>query len=495
MLKKIFGFLLLVIVVLASVVLINTFRFSKAIPGKPALAEEPISDSAVQHLSKAVQIKTISFADTIPADTAEFLRFRGFLEYAYPLIHRRLQRQIFNHFSYLFKWEGKNKNLAPYVLMAHMDVVPVEEITAGKWSVTPFSGTIKDSMVWGRGSVDDKSCVISILEAVEDLLQKNFQPERTIYLSFGHDEEISGTRGATSIASWFTQQNIHPEMVLDEGGEITLENFPELKRPVAVIGIAEKGYLSFTLSVDKKGGHSSMPEKETAIDILSKALVKLREKPMPFNITNPSKELLNRIGPGMPFMNRMALSNLWLFESLFEKQADKKNTTFASFHTTIVPTVFNSGIKDNVIPTNATAIINCRSLPGDSQDDVMAFIKKQINDDRVIIKPQKLNNNASAITPVDGAPFKKIEELCYQTMPDVIPVPYLVIGATDSRHFSEVCSNILRFTPAVDLKGFHGIDERLPISDFKRMIFFYSLLIRESGNETVAKVAEGLSGK
>ncbi len=343
----------------------------------------------------------------------------------------------------------------------------------------------------GRGAVDDKGSVISILEATEDLLRQNYQPDRTIYLSFGHDEEISGTRGATSIANWFKQQNVHPELVLDEGGEITVENFPELKRPVAAIGIAEKGYLSFQLNVEKNGGHSSMPEKETAIDILTKALVKLREKPMPFSITTPTRELFNRVGPGMPFVKRMALSNLWLFEPLLKSESEKSNVTFASFHTTIVPTIVKSGIKDNVIPASATAIVNCRSLPGDSKEDVIAFIKKQINDDRVKVTPEKINTNASSVTAIDSASFKKIETICYQTMPDVIPVPFLVIGATDSRHFSEVSNNILRFTAAVDVKGFHGIDERLPISDFKRMIFFFTLLIRESGDVVAENESSG----
>jgi carboxypeptidase PM20D1 len=484
MLKNIFRFLLFGIIILIIIILFNTFRFTKDIPRKQALEQAPINDSAIRHMSEAVQIKTISYADSLPVDT--------FLERAYPLVHQKLPRQIFNQFSYLYKWEGKNKDLSPYVIMAHMDVVPVEEATANKWTVAPFSGIIKDSTIWGRGSVDDKGSVISILEAAENLLRQNYQPDRTIYLSFGHDEESSGTRGATAVAEWFRQQNIHPEMVLDEGGEITAENFPELKRPVAAIGIAEKGYLSFQLSVEKNGGHSSMPEKETAIDILTKALVKLRENPMPFRITMPAKELFNRVGPGMPFVKRMALSNLWLFEPLLKSESEKSNVTFASFHTTIVPTIIKSGIKDNVIPASATAIVNCRSLPGDSKEDVIAFIKKQINDDRVEVIPEKVNNNATAITPFDSASFKKIETICYQSMPDVIPVPFLVIGATDSRHFSDVSNNILRFTAAVDVKGFHGIDERLPISDFKRMIFFFTLLIHESGDTIVEKVSSDI---
>ena len=480
MIKNVVKIIGLLIALLLVIVLVNTYRFTKEIPQGNALALGPVSDSAINHLSEAVQIKTISYADTLPVDTAEFLKFRDFLERAYPLVHQKLTRQIFNQFSYLFTWEGRNKNLPPYVIMAHMDVVPVEAATASKWNTSPFSGAIKDSMVWGRGAVDDKACVISILEAAEALLKNGFQPERTIYLSFGHDEEISGTRGAAAIADWFRKQNIHPELVLDEGGEITEENFRDLKRPIAVIGVGEKGYLSFKLSVEKEGGHSSMPENETSIDILAKALSRLREKQMPFKVTEPVAELLNRIGPGMPFGQRMALANQWLFKPLLRNSFEKNHVTNSMFHTTIVPTVFNSGIKDNVIPTVATAIVNCRNLPGDDQDALIAFMKNQIKDDRVTITPEKINKNASNITKTTDPSFKKVEQICYESMPNVVTVPYLLMGGTDSRHFDDISKGVVRFAAAIDPKGYHGINERMPFSDLKRMIFFYSQLMKES---------------
>lgn len=489
------GVLFLLFIILIAIVLINTFHFTKEIPRRQALEQPPINDSAIRHMSEAVQIKTISYADSLPVDTAEYFKFRKFLERAYPLVHQKLPRQIFNQFSYLFTWEGTNKTLRPYVIMAHTDVVPIEAATADRWSVAPFSGAIKDSMIWGRGVVDDKGCVIPILEAVEDLLRHNFQPERTIYLSFGHDEEISGTRGAAAIADRLKQQNIYPELVIDEGGEITVENFSELKRPIAAIGVGEKGYLSFRLSVEKTGGHSSMPETETAIDILAKALVNLRQKQMPFKMTEPMAELLNRVGPGMPFTERMALSNQWLFMPVLKNEFEKNHVTNSFFHTTIVPTVFNSGIKDNVIPTIAAAIVNCRNLPGDTEADVIAFMKNQINDDRVKITPEKINIDASPMTAIGSPALKKIEDLCYQVMPDVVPVPYLLMGGTDSRHFDEVSKGVIRFAPSIDAKGYHGIDERLPISDFKRMIFFYSLLIRESGSESSIKTSGTVNAK
>jgi carboxypeptidase PM20D1 len=323
--------------------------------------------------------------------------------------------------------------------------------------------------------------VITILEAVENLLRQQFQPERTIYLSFGHDEEISGSNGAKSIADWFKENYIHPILVIDEGGEISNEQFPSLKRPIAAIGIAEKGYLSFSLRVEKEGGHSSIPQQETSIDILSKALVNLRKEQMPFHITAPIEELLKRIAPGLSFYQRMGLANPWLFKSSLQRNFEKDHVTNSLFHTTIVPTIVNSGIKDNVIPSVATAVVNARSLPGDSEADVISFMKNQINDARVRITPEKTNKEASPTTAINGPAFRKIEELSYKIMPEVIPVPYLLLGGTDSYNFNQVSDGVIKFAPSIDAKGYHGIDERLPITDFRRMIFFYTLLVRESG--------------
>jgi len=479
MFKKILSGLLILLAGIILIVVVNTLRAGKSIPVKEALKQPPINDSALKHFTEAIQIKTVSWADTLPIDTAEFIRFRLFMERAYPLVHQKLERRIFSEFSYLFEWKGSDPSLKPYVLMAHMDVVPVEPGTENKWSHDPFKGEVIDSTIWGRGVADDKGSVIAILEATEELLRQGFQPKRTIYLSFGHDEEISGPHGAVVISKWFKDQNIKPELVIDEGGEITLEQFPSLKRPVAAIAVGEKGYLSFELSVEIPGGHSSMPENETAIDILNKGLVKIRERQMPYRISPPMAELLERVSPGLPFTERMAMSNQWLFGGMLQRKFESDHVTNSLFHTTIVPTILKAGVKDNVIPTRATAIVNSRNMVFDPEEDVIAFMKKQMNDERVKIMPFKTNSNASPMTSVDGPAFKKVEEIIYKVMPEVIPVPYVLMGGTDSKHFTKVSDGVIKFNPSIDSKGYHGIDERLPVSDFNRMIFFFQLLIRD----------------
>ena len=480
MIKRIFITFGVLLIGLIAVLLFNTFRFNPASESsKPSVAINKY-DSAALHLSQALQIKTVSFGDTLPIDTAEFIKFRTFMETTYPLMHQKLEKKSFNLFSYVFTWKGKDTTLAPYVLMAHTDVVPVEAIAESKWSYPSFSGTIDKDTIWGRGAVDDKGSAIAIMESVELSLQENIQPNRTIYLCFGHDEEISGKRGAAIFSKWFDSSNIKPALVLDEGGMVDTEKFKATGRPVAVVGTGEKGYTNIDLTVEIPGGHSSTPMKETAIDILNKAIVKVRAKQMPALIAPPVQDLLNRTSAGESFFTKMVMANMWLFKGSVIKKMEASNQTNAMVHTTLVPTIVKAGIKDNVIPSIAKATFNSRILPGQTSDDVVAFVKKAINDERVIVKKQTISLfEASATTSADHPTFKKIEGLTQQVLPNVLVSPYLVVGATDSRYFRPFSEAVLNFSPMQDVKGFHGIDERLGKEDLNRMITFYKLFIQE----------------
>jgi carboxypeptidase PM20D1 len=363
--------------------------------------------------------------------------------------------------------------------MAHEDVVPIELSTEHKWQALPFSGKITDTAVWGRGAIDDKGNLVAIMEAVEKLLQQQYQPQRSFYLCFGHDEELSGKNGASQIANWLRQNKVHPGLVCDEGGIITEENFPDLGRPIALLGVAEKGYASYELSVEQEGGHSSMPGKETAIDILSKALVNIRKQQMPARFTDPANNMLQQIGPGLSFTTRMALANRWLFEPLLVSKFEQSNGTNASIHTTIVPTIINSGIKDNVVPTLATAIVNSRILPGETSEDVTVFLKKSINDNRVQIKKLAWISEPGKTTSMQSEGYKNVEAASYKLMDDIMPAPFLMIGATDSRYYRGFSDAVIDFSPILDPKGFHGIDERMSIKDFQRLVFYFELILRQ----------------
>ncbi len=478
MLKKLLKLVGVLFLALIVVLVVNTFRGNRVLPKYTVEGTPALNDTAALHLSQAIQIKTISFGDTLAIDTVEFIKFKSFLETSYPNVHAKLARQSFNQFSYVYKWTGKDTSLQPYVLMAHMDVVPVEAVAESKWTVPSFSGTIKNDTIWGRGAVDDKVSVIAILESVEQLLKQNYTPNRTIYLCFGHDEEISGKRGAKVISNWLKEQNVKPALVLDEGGQIDTKHFKQLNRPFAVIGTSEKGYANFDLSVEIPGGHSSMPAAETAIDVLNKAILNIRAHSMEPAITPTMQELLDRTKAAESFGKRLVLSNLWLFKGLMINQLEKSKETNAMVHTTLVPTILHSGIKDNVIPTVAKATFNSRILPGQTSEDVLNFVIKAVNDDRVVIKKQTISlMEPSPITSYDNPEFKKMEQIIYKTVPDVIVSPFLMIGATDSRYYRSFSDAVLNFSAVQDVKGFHGIDERIGKTDLNRMIFFYNQLI------------------
>lgn len=480
MVKVILKIFLASILVLILFLIGNTLLQKNAFPSVKPVQNTEHHDSAAMHLSQAIQIKTVSYGDTLPIDSTEFLKFRNFIETTYPLVHQQLKRQIFSEYSYLYTWQGKNNQLPPYVLMGHMDVVPVEKEAEKRWTVPSFSGTILNDTIWGRGSVDDKAAVIAILESVEELLKAGFVPERTLYLSFGHDEEISGRRGAKTISEWFAANKIKPALVLDEGGQIDSQHFKSLKKPLAVIGTSEKGYVSLELSVEIPGGHSSMPPPETALDVLSKALVQVRSQQMPATIPPTILELINRTKSEESFLKKTVLSNLWLFKGAVIGQLEKTKESNALVHTTLVPTIVHSGIKDNVIPSVAKAIVNSRILPGETSDDVLTFVKKTIADERVnVVKIPSSIKEPTAVTPFDGPAFKELEAVIYESVPDVYVSPYLMVGGTDSKHFRAVSDGVLNFAPFKDVKGFHGIDERLGISDLNRMIDFYKALLKK----------------
>lgn len=444
------------------------------------LSQLQVNDSCGIHLSKAIQFRTISFNDPTKTDVGAFLGFKQLLENTYPLVHCHLQRTIINEMSYIYEWKGKDSSLLPYVLMAHQDVVPVEEESISEWTVDPFAGTIRNDTIFGRGAVDDKCSLIGIMEAAETLLSQGFQPDRTIYFCFGQDEEVSGPKGAKAIVEWFQQKNIHPELVLDEGLEVIEKKLSLFKKPVALIGVAEKGYASFTLTVEKSGGHSAAPEKETAISILTTALVKLNTHPPPAKLIPPIKDFLERVRQIAPSNMRLATNNLWLFKSKLLKKMGDNNGTNAIVRTTIVPTIIKGGLKDNVIPAVANATVNCRILPSETIDQTEKFIKNEINDSRVKITLQKDNHESSSFTDVKGNAFKKIESLANRFFPNAVEVPMIVIGYTDSRYFRSISNGVINFEPVVDSDGQHGANERRSITEFKKMIRFYAELMRNS---------------
>lgn len=481
--KKISLGLLLILLLFVGFLLVKTFTFTSNQLEVDPIVKEPIREGTVERLQEALRIKTISFESAQNFDSTQFEAFNQFLKNKYPSIDSLLGHRVFSKYSHLYEWKGSNNTLKPVVLMGHIDVVPIA--SPDKWSVDPFAAEIKDGKIWGRGTIDDKFSVIGILEAVETLLNEGFQPERTVYLSFGHDEEVGGDKGAILIAEYLTQQGIEAEFVLDEGYAITQKLIPGIAPDAALIGIAEKGSTTIEFTVDMEGGHSSQPAKETAIDVLSNAMAKLKANPLKATLSEPMQGFMDQLGPEMGFVNKMAFANRNIFKgmiiSTYENASGAGN---ALVRTTTSPTIFNAGIKENVIPTFARSVVNFRIIPGQTANDVMEHAKTVIADERVKPKFYGFNTNPSAVSPMDSEGYNVINRTIKEVFENTLTAPNLVIAATDSRHFGEVSSNIYRFVPyhinEDNITTFHGIDEHILVEDYKDAIRFYKRLILNS---------------
>ena len=399
-------------------------------------------------LERAVQFQTISYEDRTRFNKEEFIDFQKFLEQSFPKVHAAMKKEIVGDYSLLYTWKGQDDKELPILLAAHMDVVPAESEPGRNWTYPPFQGRIADGFIWGRGTLDDKVSVLGILEAMEKLLQDGYVPRRTIYIAFGHDEEIGGQHGAAKIAALLNSRGVKLDYVLDEGLTITEGMVPNISKPVALVGIAEKGCLSIELIVESEAGHSMMPPRQTAIGILSSAISKLEQNQFPARMEAPVKKMFETLSPEMPFGMRVVFANLWLFEGLVKKKMASMPRTNALIRTTLAPTIFHSGVKENILAAKARAIVNCRILPGDTIDTVLMNVQENINDSRVKITAlEGLKSNPSNMADTESRGYKTVEQAIHQVFPEVIVAPGLVIAVTDSRHYSAMTSNILHFSP------------------------------------------------
>ncbi len=484
--KNLLKYVGIALLLLIAVLLFNTFRIrSKQMTGLTPTPPRAISDSAIAHLATAVQFRTVSNADITQIDSAQFEKFIGFIAKTYPLVHSKLTLERINSFSLLFEWKGKNTALKPALLMGHYDVVPVIQGTEKLWEHKPFAGEIANGYLYGRGTLDDKMTVLGILEAIELLLQEDYQPERSFFLAFGHDEEVSGRQGGQKIAALLESRKVELEYVIDEGGAIKQDGFAGLNQPIALIGIAEKGYTTLQLTATGEGGHSSMPPPQTSIGMLAEAIDKLQKHPFPARLTGAVDYMQDYLAPEMPFGTKLAMANRWLFAPLILKNIDKTPRGGASIRTTIAPTIVNAGVKDNVLPIEAIAKVNFRIMPGDSVNGVLDYVKKIVENEHVKVEiMSEFDVNPSIISDTASASFRLLHRTIKQCFPEVLVAPNLVVGATDSRYFKNLTHNTFRFAPVRmtddDLKRFHGTNERISTSDFKNVVRFFVALVKGS---------------
>ncbi len=488
--KKVLGVLSLGLVIIAMVVIVRTQTYFDNVQVEiesPVESVQIDEELAVARFARAIQFPTISYEDPEMQDNSSFAQLHQHIETSFPLIHQHATRTKVSEHSLVYHLPGSDPNLKPALFMGHMDVVPIDEATLDQWHQGPFSGVVQDGVIWGRGAMDDKVSVFALLEAMELMLAQGRQPKRSIYYAFGHDEEIGGKQGAANIAELFRSQNIEFEFVLDEGGAITQGLMVGVEQPVAIIGIAEKGFVNLRLTVSAEGGHSSQPPKNTAAGILSQAIVKIEENPFPTNLEY-SQKTFEYVGVSTPFTIRMAMSNLWLFRPLVENMMLANPSSAASIRTTTAATMLKGSSKSNILPTQATAVVNFRILPGDNIEYIKQRITDIVDDPRVEIEAF-MGNEPSVVSTTGSYGYKLIEKTIRGLDQQVLVAPYLVQGGTDAKHFTGLSDSIYRFMMVrldqTTLKQFHGVNEQIPVEDYIRAIqFFYAVLSETAEGKT-----------
>ena len=482
--KKFFGFIFIVIILLVGVIFFKGKQFkSQQLNAIDTDVIETISDDVFERLAKAIQIPTVSYQDSLKINFSLFDSLHQHVSQSFPLVDSFLVKTKINH-SLLFEWKGKNEQLKPFLLMAHMDVVPakMDEL----WEHEPFSGVIDADYIHGRGTLDDKGSMFGILEAAEYLLSKDFQPERTIYFAFGHDEELGGNNGAAEISKYLAQKGVALEFVLDEGGVIVDGIMPGIDKPIGLIGIAEKGSLSIKLIAKGEGGHSSMPPNSTVIGELAEAIVRLEKNPFPAKIEGVTAQMFDFVGPEMNFPLNYVFANRWLFSPVIVSQLEGTKSTNATVRTTQAVTVVKGGMKDNIIPSEAEAIVNFRILPGFTVDDVISHVRNSIANENIEIMFTEKASNPSNVSPTKSKGFEIIRQSAANVFPDAITSPFLMIAASDAKHYENLSENVYRFFPArldsEGLKKIHGSNEKIAKENYKELIrFYHQMMVLGSG--------------
>jgi carboxypeptidase PM20D1 len=468
----------LIVLVLIAVVAFNTARLSPEKLGEP-LPAPPLDRAAVQRLATAIRMPTISTSDSAPSPEA-LNAFHAHLAASYPRVHAQLRRELVAGYSLLFTWPGADPNAPALLLAAHQDVVPIEGDSLRHWTHPPFAGVVAHRFVWGRGTIDDKMSLIAILEAVERMLARGVRPRQTVYLAFGHDEERGGN-GARTMAALLKARGAKIGLALDEGFAVLDGVLAGVNVPVAVVGMAEKGYVSVELTATGAGGHSSLPTPDNAAVRIARAVDRLAADPFPARLQGLTGDLLTSAAPYMDLGLRAAVANRWIAGALIERELLANPRTAAALRTTTAPTIIQAGTKDNVLPQSARAVVNHRILPGDTIGSVVARDRAVIDDPKVTVRALPGRHDPSRPASTESPDYRTLAQVIRTTYPHAPVAPGLVLGATDGRFYEGVARSTLRFTPMTmrpaDLARFHGNDERVSIEDYMRAIGFYERLI------------------
>ncbi|NLI20525.1 MAG: M20/M25/M40 family metallo-hydrolase [Clostridiales bacterium] len=463
---------------LLAVLILRAVRFRPRREKPVAPVSVPLdADAAARALSALVRCPTVSHPGGEGEDQAAFDSFAALLPQLFPRVHAACALERVGSKGLMYRWPGTRAE-HPLILTAHLDVVPAD---ASAWEGDPFSGEIRDGIIHGRGTLDTKCTLSAILTAAETLLGEGFTPARDVYFCFAGDEEVMG-HGARDIVALLEARGVKPLCVVDEGGAIVERVFPGVSRAAALIGVAEKGSVHYTLTARARGGHSSAPLPETPVDILAQACLSIRRKPFRFRITPPAAQMIDSLARHSTFVYRLIFANLWLFAPALNRLVRKSGGELnALLRTTAAFTVVRGGDAANVLPPSAKLTVNLRVLPGETVEGTLAALQRKVNDARVAVEWLE-GEDPTACSGTDGAGYAALSRAIHEIYPGVLISPYLMIAGSDARHYERICDHVYRFCgmplSAEERLMIHGVNERIPVAKQADTARFFLRLIR-----------------
>ena len=509
--KKVILTIVALIVIFAAILIIKKFTYPfKKLPeaSEMAVVNATPSDEAIARFAGGIRIPTVSTVNYEETNFKPFDEFKVYLQQQYPRIYETMDTATVNTYGLVFHWKGKNPQAKPLLFLSHYDVVPVvgyDPETAPKdtiiifkpnekaiapidsvqerWQYPPFSGAVANGYIYGRGTLDMKGMLFSIMEAANNLIGEGFQPEQDIWIAFGHDEEVSGRQGAIKIAEYFKQQNLSFDAVYDEGGFIlgpkaALES---VDAPMALIGTGEKGFLTVKISVKGTGGHSSIPPLKGSLVYAAEIIEKLNKEQMPAEIIAPIQGFLDNIGDAMGFGSKLAIANQWALKSVLLNSLTSKPTSNALVRTTTAVTMAKGSDAPNVLSSVSEVTVNFRILPGNTVEEVMNHVKKICGgyDTELDIVSSR---EPSAVSPIDTKGFEIMKQSLGQIYPEAIVTPYITVGGTDAYKYQIVSNNIYRLMPVMinkyEQRLLHNEDEQLSLDNYGKMIWYFQNIMK-----------------
>lgn len=456
----------------------------------------------VERLARLIQFRTVAPRIDEPEIAGAFTGLLDYLEASYPRVFETAQITRENPWRLLIEIPGTERELKPVLFIAHYDVVDVEAATEADWTHPGFSGTVADGYVWGRGALDDKNVLAAMLESVERHLSRGARGagatpfRRGLILAFGGDEETMGAQGAGELSRRFRDSGRSFYYSIDEGSVIIRGLLKSPARPLAMIGLAEKGYANIRIEAESPGGHASMPPPSTALGTVAQAMRKIEASPFPPRQIATVRAFFRTLGKETPGGIGLIYRHTRLLWPLLRRLLEKRRSTNALLRTTGALTMSRASSVPNVLPQRAEAVVNVRILPGETVESVLQAYRRLLKGLPVtvdLVDPKECHN-PSPEAPTAHPAYEAIAHGARELLPEAIVVPFLVPGATDSKWYADLSEGSYRFVPLIltdeDVATIHGTDEKISIEGYLGMIDFYEGLI----DSTCVEATERQSG-